>query len=1331
MTMSLGKGHRLSFGIGGVDDVDLLDRRDVGDIGAKVRGPRTSETRFGVRGSRFHIRFSFCRHFSLCEIVRPRDPIVLLRRAPRAPTRERGADALPTIIFASQAMVGETRDAADGFEIDDRERTPQSKTKGSTAVLRKSPNNVFSPLSIMSEATAPGDKSFDSSFSDEHVADGAIQRDIPRQSAGVDAPSSPRDDVEVGVSMSLTSTVGDEDEEDLSHSWLRRRRVSGAVAPALSANAPLLTSLAPSADEAMTHRRVSELRIALRAAEGTLEKTRARFEDSESARHEAESESAALRARVWTLEGAEALSGARLHDGTLDLLRGELLNEATAELEEAARATADAEARARDAIASLRQAEDAAAAVVSAANAEVESLSLEAAQARFRAQAESRDAATAREARARADAGRADAEAEASKWRDIGERATADRTAAEEAARVAVAEAEEAREAAAAAKAREAETTEHNNWLQSRLRELEDAEGTDAGAHYGAELRRLREKLAVDAAKAADALAVERAARRELEAKLSGAIDVSVPDASVAALEEQLRVEREETAKLRERLAAIGAASPGEDSWADALGLLSDEEASEKGDAVSANPASEPARAKPAAESKEIQVSDTALEDARREIDELKGANAKLLEQQQAAAAVAAAAASPAAIDAALSRNNEAWATKLAHAELVAVEAEEKVERAARRVKVLEAECAAAQRELMEIRERELAVEDKETAVARAVQTATAEAEMEAEKKWSDQLTEAMRSAADAQAKLARVVEAEEEREREAVEAEKEWEEKLTEARQTAAEAEAKRSEAEMLVVEAKEAATRAILRVEEEQVEKLEEARRAAAIAEAKMAEAEASAAEAKEAEANAAVRVAELEKACAEAHREIELMREHEATAKLAAEAEAAFAALEAGEEAKMEAAEALAEARAEALTARGELDALRESLRLSGMHSAPVAQPVAPSPTATPSQSVFDEPHKSSESPMRPHGVTVVQMTDDETETESCRDDHEESPIERALRRDREELVASVPSTPLQTRFTAAAAAADAEARASPVAESRRAATVARRIHVDPEVLRSLTSSPRASGLVNGGRMSRVATHPTGVLTGGRISSSGEEDDVCRMSSEDESDAASTRGRARHPSHRSVPRDRSPTPPRLSPARSDASPTRIRSSTVAEWREERDAQPSARSSVSETSRVAHGRASEAFAAVAASAQAAATAATAARRGPGSRVGSAHATPAKPSPAKRAAAALAETPIRRSPAREESALQALRASRVSIAAMEESKSTVASRRRAAAQTTGRSRGVTDTWGRPTGTWGHPSPTGIRQTAMSGRNVTNGRAKNVPPQASFNHRYA
>ena len=59
------------------------------------------------------------------------------------------------------------------------------------------------------------------------------------------------------------------------------------------------------------------------------------------------------------------------------------------------------------------------------------------------------------------------------------------------------------------------EAAQHNNWLQERVRELEDAEGSDAGARYGAELRRLREQLTADAAKAADELAAERSGQAQ------------------------------------------------------------------------------------------------------------------------------------------------------------------------------------------------------------------------------------------------------------------------------------------------------------------------------------------------------------------------------------------------------------------------------------------------------------------------------------------------------------------------------------------------------------------------------------------------------------------------------------------------------------------------------------------------------------------------------------------------------------------------------------------------------------------------------------------------
>ena len=296
------------------------------------------------------------------------------------------------------------------------------------------------------------------------------------------------------------------------------------------------------------------------------------------------------------------------------MLRGELLNEATAELEEAARATADAESRASDAVDALRQAEDAATAVVSAANAEVEALSLEAAQARFRAQAESRDAAAARGARDAAE----EARRGGGGGGEVARRGRARERRPRGRARSRQGRSRRGGGGPGGCRERDrsrGEAAQHNAWLQQRVRELEDAEGADAGARYGAELRRLREKLAADAAKAEDVLAAERAVRRELEAKLAhseaGDRGQSL-DSSVAAagLEEQLRDAREETAELRRRLASANAPTPDEDSWDDALGLASDEEASERGDAVVS-------AKKPASASKEVQASDASLEDAR------------------------------------------------------------------------------------------------------------------------------------------------------------------------------------------------------------------------------------------------------------------------------------------------------------------------------------------------------------------------------------------------------------------------------------------------------------------------------------------------------------------------------------------------------------------------------------------------------------------------------------------------------------------------------------------------------------------------------------------
>ena len=1463
--------------------------------------------------------------------------------------------------------------ASYGAEGYDAERTPLAK--GKTTAVGKSPNTVlFSPLSMASSASGrqPGDDTMDSSF----------ELDVVEEHTPLRASLKSISERDFNVPESVTA------EEDAEHSWLRRRRDSDTETHDNAGNTVILSTIHPSAEEATIHRRVAELRLALRTADGALDKARARFEEAEWARNEAESEAAALRARVWTLEGAESLSGTRLHDGSLDLLRGELLNEATAELEEAARATAEAEERAREAAAALRRAEDTAAAIAAAASGEVETLSLEAAQARLRAKAEARDAANARSSRERAESVAAEAEAEAAKWRDIGKRETELRAAADKAAKIASDEAEEAKESAAVAAARESEAAQHNNWLQERVRELEDAEGSDAGARYGSELRRLREQLTADAAKAADELAAERAARRKLEALLLEARgDAPIPavlaatetevSEKVLMLEAKLNEEREYSARLQRELDTTVVSKPArsslhdsQDSWADALGLqegdaVSDGEKDEKvamlagapfeSGTPQSSPKKEKDEEKPASPAKNERVLqlEGMLEEAEREIEDLQGMNTELLEQRERSVAIlssatsTAAAGTAAAVEAALTRNTDMWTSKLREAERVADEATATAERAAQRVAMLQAECDAAQKDLVELRARgaeltereaklqatlkamedekvsaqatkvELVESDKtredqliearqiaaeaaskladaERAAAEASEYAeraaaeadaklakaeemVAEANGTAERVRSDAeaalaeaqqiavdakqsaalaVAEAKQSAADAvaeaHAKLTAFAEAEKEREQDEFETEKEWEEKLTEARHAAAEAQAKQAKAEAMAAEAKLAASRALIRAEEEREgdvaetekeweEKYAEAEQRAQLAESKLSMLEKAASESKDTAAQAVRRVEVLERAASEskdtaaqamrraevlekehsaAQREINMMREREATAELAAEAEAAFAALEAGEEAKMEAAEALAQARAEAATARGELDALRESIRINSEREEASTQ----SMTAA----------------MRSVGVTVVQMTsEDEVDTDfnaavdTDIDDQRDTPLERALRRDREAgsgvvvkgrpMLDEAPSKtrkPVSTqRDRLAAAAAEAAAEVEALQDSNRneflpsmserdteldlsepeiavdhptgegqwvwhghgtppksptpreqndlegrtpvaapvtasvvpvatavdfgkpkTSTVARRLDVDHDATEVMAPRPArrlseggdfSRARSKGGRMSRVATHPghSERMAGAMDISSSDEDDLCRISSDDESSApsapASMKSQRRHVHSRRDVGEPHMTPPRSAPTQSMMSPTRSRRNSPVEMSEEFEGSPI--------------RASDAFVAVAATAHAAASVA----RGDWSADG----TP-KPSPAKLAAAALAaslsspfksprqparvENGTRRSIQEGEAALEAMRASRASLAARTggsppaKEVSTPAKRQTGSTRTspmqaksTPRGRTAAEASGRPAGTWGRPSPSsGSRPTTIGS-------------QRTLNHRYA
>ena len=69
----------------------------------------------------------------------------------------------------------------------------------------------------------------------------------------------------------------------------------------------MLGAMAPSAEDESLHKRLSELRTALRTAEQVLDRTQNRLQLAEEAKRMAEAEAATLRARVWSLEGGEAL----------------------------------------------------------------------------------------------------------------------------------------------------------------------------------------------------------------------------------------------------------------------------------------------------------------------------------------------------------------------------------------------------------------------------------------------------------------------------------------------------------------------------------------------------------------------------------------------------------------------------------------------------------------------------------------------------------------------------------------------------------------------------------------------------------------------------------------------------------------------------------------------------------------------------------------------------------------------------------------------------------------------------------------------------------------
>ena len=110
----------------------------------------------------------------------------------------------------------QTDDAIDPVDATGNQRTPLTKSR--PEVVRESPNNVFSPLSVASERLS--DNSVDSSLF-ENVGGSVTPSPIVRRDA--DVAASAGDDVEVGVSVSFASTGGGDNDD--SSGWPPQTRL--------------------------------------------------------------------------------------------------------------------------------------------------------------------------------------------------------------------------------------------------------------------------------------------------------------------------------------------------------------------------------------------------------------------------------------------------------------------------------------------------------------------------------------------------------------------------------------------------------------------------------------------------------------------------------------------------------------------------------------------------------------------------------------------------------------------------------------------------------------------------------------------------------------------------------------------------------------------------------------------------------------------------------------------------------------------------------------------------------------------------------------------------
>ena len=435
----------------------------------------------------------------------------------------------------------------------------------------------------------------------------------------------------------------------------------------------MLGAMTPSAEDESLHKRLSELRTALRTAEQVLDRTQNRLQLAEGARQMAEAEAATLRARVWSMEGGEALVLEAGRDGCLDELRGQLLKEATVELSYAAKVTTASDHKVQALREDCKKLQDTIAALSAASTAENATLSMELAQARMRIRCDAREIATL--------VNRVnEAEAQSTKLKG-----------SNEIANTAIERCQAVENECQRAKESLHETMRHNEFLHGRVNELEEMIKCNGQAHYDQELRQVRENLESEVARLRADVKQERAARKALETRSNLAIPTDtkcLPNTQGDALESERSKNEalmEEITHLKSQLMRVEADSPRKDDWSDALGFTSNDD-NESVDSQPGTPRG---------------VRDALLAAARLEVQKLGEMNRKLMQAKLLAENDSV---SKVDYEAALTRNNEAWASKVAGVELSATKMREELTALTRRNEKLDSEIQTNRIELDEMR---------------------------------------------------------------------------------------------------------------------------------------------------------------------------------------------------------------------------------------------------------------------------------------------------------------------------------------------------------------------------------------------------------------------------------------------------------------------------------------------------------------------------------------------------------------------------------------------------------------------------------------------------